>query len=264
MKLKTTIITICGLTAIAGNSYAGIPVIDYTHVATSQLNQALNYVQYAQEVSQSYTQIQNQVEELKRLGDAGAIFKLTGVDGLYEDLMKTQTVLEGADLEKLLGNIKGDEILGTDLNGLFGEIGKEFKVSGGDTIERDGDLYKPEAAIQKQVAEYRRSKEEIGNRRMELKSKIGEAMADLQGASTEAEVQKQKAVVDALQGELASVESEAIQAASDMEALDIEIDAQKKARAKATAEKDAADLQRAMERDQEIYELDKSKMRWSK
>ena len=262
--MKTTILSLLGLTAMGGVSHAGIPVIDYTHVATSQLNQALNYVQYAQEVSQSYTQIQNQVEELKRLGDAGSIFELAGVDGLYEDLMKAQTVLEGADLDKLLGDVKGGEILGTDLNGLFGKIGKDFKVSGGGTVERDEELYKPEAAMQKQVAEYRRSKEEIGQRRMKLKSKIGEAMADLQGAGTEAEVQKQTAVVNSLQGELASVESEATQAAADMEALEKEIDAQKKAREKATAEKDAADLQRAMERDQEIYVLDNSKMRWGK
>lgn len=264
MKLKTNIITLCALSAIGGVSHAGIPVIDYTHVATSQLNQALNYVQYAKEVTQSYTQIQNQVEELKRLGDAGTIFELAGVDGLYEDLMKAQTVLEGADLDKLLADVKGDDILDADLNGLFGQIGKNFKVSGGGTVERDGELYKPEAAMQKQVEEYRRSKEEIGKRRMALKSKIGTAMADLQGASTEAEVQKQTAVVNALQGELASVESEAIQAAADMEALDKEMEAQKKARSKATAEKDAADLQRAIERDQEIYELDKGKMRWGK
>lgn len=259
--IRTTLTAVIILTA-GGGVQAGVPVIDYTHIITSTVNQTINYVEYAQEVINTYTQIENQVEELKRLGDAATIFDLAGVDGLYEDLMKEQTVLSDFELDAMLAEVNGGEILGSDLNGLFDEIGTEFTVSGGGTVGRDEVLYKPEAAMHAQVEEYRRSKEEINERRRELKSEISGAMTELQGASTDAEVQKQSAVVGALQGELASVESESVQAEADMGALEMEVAAQERARQKATAEKDAADLERAMQRDQELYKLDNSKMRW--
>lgn len=258
---------------------SGIPVVDAAHIATSQANHTIDFIeqvlheanqqtqilneleqieQLYEQITQLYEQIEQMDDYLERFGIPEDITDLAGIDGLLGELKKAT---EGLDIEEKLPEITGEAMFGFDGEGVFAAIGESFQVGGGE-VEREAERYKPEDAARETVKQYRDKKTEVIERRDALKAEVASTTEQLRFASTDSEVKKLTGVLVGLQTELQAVDRELDIAGHDAAIRAMENDNQRQAVYKAQVEEEAKRFAEGNRRDVETYKIDTSRYGW--
>lgn len=257
----------------------GIPVVDAAHIAVNEVSHTMDFAeqlvheanqqtqiakeieqikQLYEQIEQLYQQIEQMDDYLARFGDPKQIVDLAGLDALLKELGQKTT---GLDIEKRLPAITGEGMFGFDGVGVLEAITPSFEV-GGQVIEREPERYKAEDATRATIEEFRRKKQQVIERRDQLKGEIAETTKQLQTASTDSEVQKLTGVMLGLQTELEAMDQEVEIAAAENQARELENTNQRRAQAKAAAERDAKRFQIGNQRDLQTYKIDRGGYGW--
>lgn len=179
-----------------------------------------------------------QIEEgLRRTGDPGLLIAPVGAAEasvsieLGKDLLPTN-----AELESLTGQADGSAVFDSDVDGLMREIGSTYKDRDGNTQPRDPDYYRSEAAMQNRIDEYKRVRGIATERRRVLQDALVDALRVVAESEDFAVLEKQKAVIDIIQAEIAASDRAIEIAAQDVEMLEREINNQRVISSKASNE----------------------------
>lgn len=182
------------------------------------LDQAQNIAKYVEMVNNQIQQLNaltSQLQELQRyneaFGNPAKLLNITGVNGLVRDLRKTEL---GQTIEQVRRIAEGADALTYDGNGLYHSVGKTFKTPSGAEVEREEKIYRDNAAIQRTTENYTNVFDDVRERRRALKDEIATTTEKLQGATTDAEVQKLTGVLVGLHAALAATDKEVDQAVS--------------------------------------------------
>jgi hypothetical protein len=182
------------------------------------LNQAQNLAKYVEMINNQIQQINtltSQLQELEKyneaFGNPAKLLDITGVNGLVRDLRKTEL---GQTIEQVQQIAKGIDALTYDANGLYHNVGKTFKTPSGTEVPREEKIYRDNAAIQRSTQNYTNVFDDVRVRRRALKEQIAATTEKLQGATTDAEVQKLTGVLIGLNSALVATDKEVDQALS--------------------------------------------------
>jgi hypothetical protein len=221
---KILIITAIAL-PLAFSARAQWVVYDPTSNLQQILDEAENLTEYA-------TMIDNQVQQITTLGNQLSEFKnyeslfgnpsqvvLSMVAPLDSDL---QSLEPGLNLENLVASADGNTALAFNDNGIYATVGTSFQTPGGQTIQRPTNQYQRFSAIINTASNYVSVADNAAQRRATIKNQIARTTQQLQGATTDAEVQKLNGVLASLNSDLASTDDEVNQAASSAMVQDIQ------------------------------------------
>jgi len=179
------------------------------------LDQAENIAEFVSMVENQVTQIQTLSDQLTEFKNYEAVFGKPGsvalpvVSSLNQDLQKAEP---GVNLENLLATATGAYALAYNESGIFNTVGTTFTTPGGQTVNRPAEVYKPYAAVSRTADNYVAVADDAAARRAAIKNQIAQATEQLNGASTDAEVQKLHALLTSLSADLNSTDAEVQQA----------------------------------------------------
>jgi len=220
---------IIALTAIASAlvfpARAQWVVYDPTVNIEQILDEAENLAEFAQMIDNEVTQIETLGDQLSEFKNYESLFgnpsqvALSMVPALNSDL---QSLEPGLNLENLVSSADGNYALTYNDNGIYSTVGVSFQTPRGQTVQRPADQYKKYAAINDTANNYVSVADDAAKRRAAIKSQIAQTIQQLQGASTDAQVQKLHAVLTSLNGDLASTDDELSQAADSALVQDIQ------------------------------------------
>lgn len=199
-----------------------------------------NYAALIEQLAKQATQISNQVRqiqqfetELKRMGDMATVTSLIGFPEFRLDLAmpsKINTWAAGLAL------VDGSGLFGDTRGGVFRGINSDFTDFDGATVARDPAVYREAHDIVVTVDEFKAVQSDVYTRRERLKEAIARTSEALRAAETEAEEMKLEAVLNAQYSQLASVDSEVVLSAAEVQVKAAESEAMSKAQSEADAE----------------------------
>lgn len=230
MKYKFLIVSVLATAAPSG---ALDIVSDPVHTSTNAYNWVLNYAQWITQLRTQYTQIENYVEDLKRMGDPEA---LAGQLGL-EELMNLSELTELTKSYQKLG----EEALTDPLSVLQRTAGGKFSAAGeilpnGQPIQYDPGKYRAAATHAAIADDYRTRSSQLATARENIQKQIDSTAADLDGATDEAQVARLQGKIAILQGQQEQLSREELLAAAQSTVETNDTTAQKQAQAQAAAE----------------------------
>lgn len=213
-----TIFTLFASLLLANAARAQWVVYDPTVHTQQILDQAQNLAKYVEMINNQIEQINtltSQLQELEKyneaFGNPAKLLNITGVNGLVRDLRKTEL---GQTIEQVQKISEGIDALTYDANGLYHNVGKSFKTPSGTEVAREEKIYRDNAAIQRSTQNYTNVFDDVRVRRRALKEQIAATTEKLQGATTDAEVQKLTGVLIGLNSALVATDKEVDQALS--------------------------------------------------
>jgi uncharacterized phage infection (PIP) family protein YhgE len=239
------ILTIC---CVALSATATAQLVVYDPVVHSQeiIDQVENLAKYVEMIENQVQQINTLTEQLGELqkyneafGNPASLLRITGVNGLVQDLRRTEL---GQAIEQVQRVAQGVDALTYDAGGIYHNVGRTFKTPGGDEIEREAGIYRPNAAIQRSTQNYTNVFDDVRERRRTLKNDIAATTEALQSASTASEVQKLTGVLIGLNAELAATDKEVDHALSVTLAQQAENENDRQKQIKARAEEQKAEF----------------------
>ena len=253
MKPKFILATGASLFLFAASGYSQWAVIDVAHIAQDEVNQTLNYVDYVGTQVNTYEQQLNQVEQLKRLGDPSTLTNLAGLNKLGTSVQTLGAPMQGTpQLTGGVSSLTSGSVL--QLNGasstqIFSSLQGTYKPinptgvssSGNTTYTRSPDGYVYQGAVANASSNYASRMADIGTQQTKLTSQISDTLQSLQGAQTDAEVQKYSALLAAQNAQLANLNQQAAQVAAQATQQQTTAQAQDQAAKQAQAEKNTAD-----------------------
>lgn len=230
MKLKLLLIA---AVVAAGPSRAVDIVNDPIHTATNASKWVQNYAQWLTQLQTQYTQIENYVEDLKRMGDPE---KLAGQLGL-DDLKKLSDLTELTKSYQKLG----EEALSDPLSVLRRTAGGKFSQVGetlpsGQAIQYDPEKYRAAATHAAIAEDYRARSEQLATAREDIQKQIDTTAKDLDEATDEAQVARLQGKIAILQGQQEQLSREELLAAAQSTVEVNDTNSQKQAQAQAAAE----------------------------
>lgn len=235
--------------ALAFPARAQWVVYDPTVNIEQILDEAENLAEFAQMIDNEVTQIQTLGDQLSEFKNYENLFgnpsqvALSMVPALNSDL---QSVEPGLNLENLVANASGNYALTYNDNGIYSTVGVSFQTPQGQTIQRPADQYKKYAAVNDTANNYVSVAGDAARRRAAIKRQIAQTIQQLQGASTDAQVQKLHAVLTSLNGDLASTDDELNQAADSAVVQDIQNRNDQQKQIQALTEQQNAEFAEAM------------------
>ena len=201
-----------GLLLFASHPGQGVvPVTDTAAITASQ-------IQHEVELAKLIAMIAQLQAAKEWLGNAADIIDLAGIDEVYFSLD-----LEGVGLSRLeiaLSTTSLDAVL-YDGGALYTPVGDIFLSRDGEVVVRP-DVFKPEGAIFNAVLDHDRVYDDVMGRRQMLRLGREQTMAQLQVATTHAEIQKAPADLLAQQGELEAADRELTFATQKAQLLDLQ------------------------------------------
>lgn len=247
------------LVALAFNAGAAMPVVDAVAIATQKLNAQRDYfeqllmaAQGEEELRRLMQQIVQIDESLKRLGDPALISKLAGSGVLADYLRRAELNLP---TDKLLSDLSVGELLKFDPLLKGAGVGESVEVAGNVVAARDQEYYKPEAAAQRSLQQYQKTRSEVLARREVLKREIAANAEQTRVATTSSEVMKLGTIASSLHADLAAVDQELGFASMEVthlaEANKIRAEVQRKAQ----VENERAALSTATKRDAATFRI---------
>ena len=186
---------------------------------------AQQIIDTAQQIAKQVEQIQMLTQQLNEFKNYESLFgdpkkiALSMVAPLSADLQKIEP---GKNLENLLTIADGNYALTYNDAGIYTTVGVNFQTPGGQTIQRPADQYKPFAAVSRTADNFVAVAADAATRRAAIKSQIAQATVQLNGATTDAEVQKLHGVLTGLNADLASTDAEVNQAVGSALVQDIQ------------------------------------------
>ena len=227
-------------------------MIDVAHIAQDEVNQTLNYVDYVGTQVNTYEQQLNQVEQLKRLGDPSTLTNLAGLNKLgtsvqtlgapdagyaaayrrreqpdQRERFAAQRGVADANFLQPARHLQTDQLHGCN--------------------QRRHDLYPVtrqyvyKGAVANASSNYASRMADIGAQQTKLTSQINDTLQSLNGAQTDAEVQKYSALLAAQNAQLANLNQQAAQVAAQATQQQTTALAQDQAAKQAQAEQNAAE-----------------------
>ncbi|HVX91052.1 MAG TPA: hypothetical protein VHC20_05515 [Candidatus Paceibacterota bacterium] len=213
-----TIFALIATLAIATTAHAQWVVYDPAIHTQQILDQAQNVAKYIEMIENQIQQINTLTSQLRELeqynrafGDPSRLLNITGVTGLLRDLRHAEL---GQSIEQIRRIADGSYALTYDGSGIYHSVGTTFRTPSGTEIERDEEIYRDNAAIQRTTDNYTSVADDVRDRRRVLKDQIAATTEQLQSATTDAEVQKLTGVLIGLNAALAATDKEVDQAVS--------------------------------------------------
>jgi hypothetical protein len=210
---------------MAFSAHAQWIVYDPTVNIEQILSEAENLAEFAQMIDNEVSQIEtldNQLSEFKNyenlFGNPGQV-TLSMVPALDSDL---QNLEPGLNLENLVANADGNIALTFNDNGIYATVGTSFQTPRGQTIQRPANQFKSYSAVINSASNYVAVADNAAQRRAAIKDQIAQTTAQIQSATSDAQVQKLHAVLTSLNGDLASTDDELNQAAHSAMVQDIQ------------------------------------------
>ena len=190
---------------------SGIPVIDVSNLEQQIQNEFTNIAQYTQTVTNTLNSAQKLEQEVNQLGNFKSITNLPGVSAIQEGIAIYAKARNTFDQ---LSNVNPDQFV-QRLEGLtnaykngFGTLLSSAQTSGTTyTIPMD-------RAIAGAVQNYQGDFHLLDNQRQQLEQQLSALTTQLNGAATQAEVDKLNGQIAAVTGQLNSVNQRIIQAAN--------------------------------------------------
>ena len=223
--MKKLIVTALIALPLAFSARAQWIVYDPVSNVQQILDEVENLAEYAQ-------MIDNEVQQITTLGDQLSEFRnyeslfgnpsqvvLSMVPNLNSDLQSLEPI---QNLGSLVASANGNAALTFNDHGIYATVGASFQTPGGQTIQRPANQYEPFAAIINTASNYVNVADSAAQRRATIKAQIAQTTQQLQGATTDAQVQKLQGVLTSLNGDLASTDDEINQAASAAMVQDIQ------------------------------------------
>lgn len=211
-----TILTLIAALAVMTAARAQWVVYDPAVHTQQILDQAQNIAKYVEMVNNQVQQINtltSQLNELQRyneaFGNPARLLEITGVNGLVRDLRRTEL---GRSIEQVRRIANGVDALTYDGNGIYHSIGTTFRTPSGAEVKREQEIYRDNAAIQRTTENYTSVFDDVRERRRVLKDEIAVTTEKLEGATTDAEVQKLTGVLVGMNAALAATDKEVDQA----------------------------------------------------
>jgi BMFP domain-containing protein YqiC len=211
---------------------AAVPVVDWAVLAQALMQVALASNQLAQAQ-----------ELLTRLGDPGAIANIAGAAQTLGQ-MTEQGV--SRSLPEIQQSTTGQSGQSYDGGGLYKAIQPEIPLIDGQTATRPVEAYRKHELLQQAIVNYHAVITNTQARRDGLRASQLETTRQLSAATTDAEVQKLKAVLASQQTELGTVTAERFEAATQVAVQKAANEADKARQQQAEDEERAASLQKSL------------------
>lgn len=240
---KYWLILVLLATAVTARS-SGIPVVD-----------AANLLQAIAQVAFASNQLAQAQELLKHLGNPAVI---TDVAGAAQTL--GQMALSGVNktLPELQQQTTGQAGQSYDGNGVYQPVDPVIPLVDGQTATRPVDAYRKHELMQQAVENYHRVITNTQARRDALRAAQRETTQQLGAATTDAEVQKLKAVQVAQQAEMVTVSAERSEAATQVAVQKAANEADKARKEQADDEARAASIQKSLTHALGFFKADSS------
>ena len=169
------------------------------------------------------------------LGNAADILKIGGVDEVFADLLNPGVGHSRTEIALSATTAEGTTY---DGDGVYAPVGESYVSRDGQTVPRS-DVFKPEGAIFAAVRDHDAVYEDVMHRREVLRAAIQRTLAELQAATTHAEVLKATGVLLAQHAELEATDREVVFATQKAVLLDLQNRADKDRREKARNQEQA-------------------------
>lgn len=240
------IILIAGL-AVVGlaphQTNAQVIVEDPAAIAQNAVQHAIDLAKYVEMISKQVEQINLLTSQLQQItayvnafGDPAALLQITGADNIISQLQQQPI---GQLLGQLQETASGVQSLQNNANGLYRSI-ENISISGVE-VARTESLYKKFGALENTVDNFQTVHEQAQGRIQSLKREISTTTTSLQAATTDAQVQKLQGVLASQRAELAALQAEVQQAASQVTVQDTLNRNDEEKQEQAQREKDAAE-----------------------
>lgn len=248
---------------------AAAPMLHAQFVVTNPVSDILSQTLHLEDIAKQIEIIENQVEQIntltkqlqqvqayvKAFGDPSQLRNIVGADVLMTSLRQSGI---GQPLDTLQRAASGADALRYSANGLYRSPGTTFKTPAGVELPRAEDIYKKFGAIQQSSLNLQTVTADVATRREALRQQIATTTQQLQSATTDAETQKLTGVLIGYNAELAAVDREVEQAATQLAAQDIENRADQERQTTARREERRAQIAEGFRRSSEAFRLDTS------
>ena len=237
------------------DSSAGLVVTDPSLIAVNQANHAKDLAEQLLRKANQETQILKLAQQIAQMENYLERYGHPGVRVADPDLRKLIDLLRSTSpsqsSEELIRDTDGSEVFAdNDHHAPSPQIKLDDK-----TIDRDPELYTTDAEARRGFRHFDQVQKEVLERRKQLRASVASTTAQLQAAQTESEVRKLNAVLIGLQTELTAIDQEVEFAASQIVAQQLQAEADKRLRAKASLEEDRARHREASRKDARFYRL---------
>lgn len=224
-------------------SHAQFIVEDPAAIAQSAVQHSIDLAKYVEMISKQVEQINLLTSQLQQVtayveafGDPAALLSITGADRIINQLQQQPI---GQLLGELQETASGVQSLRNNANGLYHSI-ENIRISGVE-IPRAESLYRKFGALENMVENFQTVHEQALGRIQSLKRDISSTTTSLQAATTDAQVQKLQGVLASQRAELAALQAEVQQAASQVAVQDTLNRNDEEKQEQAQREKDAAE-----------------------
>jgi hypothetical protein len=248
---------------------AAAPMLHAQLVVTDPISDILNQTLHFEDIAKQVEIIENQVEQIntltkqlqqvqayvKAFGDPSQLRGVVGADALMTSLQQSGV---GQSLDTLQRGANGADALRYSANGLYRSPGATFKTPGGMELPRAEEVYRKFGAIQQSSLNLQTVTADVATRREALRQQIATTTQQLQSATTDAETQKLTGVLIGYNAELAAVDREVEQAATQLAAQDIENRADQERQNTARREERRAQIAEGFRRSSEAFRFDTS------
>lgn len=240
------IILIAGLAVIGlapHKTNAQVIVEDPAAIAQNAVQHAIDLAKYVEMISKQVEQINLLTSQLQQItayvnafGDPASLLQITGADNIISQLQQQPI---GQLLGQLQETASGVQSLQNNANGLYRRI-ENISISGVE-VPRAESLYRKFGALENTVDNFQTVHEQAQGRIQSLKREISTTTTSLQAATTDAQVQKLQGVLASQRAELAALQAEVQQAASQVTVQDTLNRNDEEKQEQAQREKDAAE-----------------------
>lgn len=139
---------------------------------------------------------------LKQMGDPQEV-QLASVQMLKQEILASAKMLKTKDEQRQqMTSITGAEVFDDDASGLMEKIGATITKEDGTVVDRDPERYRMESAMNSQVKEFKRVRDEALTRKEKLKRELAEVIQDIESCRDIASAMKLNSMVIALDGEI--------------------------------------------------------------
>lgn len=211
------IIFIAAAFAAGSHARAQWAVIDAANLSQSISNYAALVQQIAkqgQEITNQVQQIQLMTDELNRLGKMSDYLGVVGSPQLEIDI-GTPSQMQTWDAN--LASVNGTGLFGDTRGGIYTPVASTYTDFNGDSVARDPSLYKPNQELTASVDNFKSVQSDVYTRRTALRQAISQTSAALEAATTDAQEKKLADTLNAEYGELASIDSEVMLGAMEVQ-----------------------------------------------
>jgi len=207
--MKKSILITITIAVIGSNLFAGYPVTDATAIANSKTQHTATIAKWVDNIAQ----LKSQLEEVKRLNAIQDEVRKWAGDPAQAAKALVMDTLKVDDLTRVYGETRDAITKSTDdIAALKREDGGIFRAPDmrdiyGNAIKVDASLYKRFSVLQARQDNARTVTDETRKRERSLQEDIAKTTESLRTATTDAEVQKLNAKLNALNGQLPQVEA---------------------------------------------------------